>query len=112
MPARGDICDIRHRVLEIDPSYVLVYNARTGKHEIHNADSRWRTTYELTVPFNELDARTLDYVRETQIWNSKKLIAEMEANNARIDAEKQSSAEREMHAASVDLANELRRATL
>lgn len=46
----------------------------------------------MALPFDKLDCRTLEYARKTRIENIEKMLREIEANNEKIQKEK----EREM----------------
>lgn len=61
-----DLHDISRRIREYDPTYFLMRNNRTGKVEVHNTENLGNT-YCFTNPFDELDARLLERVRETDI---------------------------------------------
>lgn len=82
---KSDLFDISNRIKSIDKKYYIVFNLQNGKYEVHY--KRTKNTYELTLPFTELDARTIEYVQKTKIENQKKLIAEMENQNALLEAE-------------------------
>lgn len=74
---------IPERLSEIDPGYFVVRNHRKKTFEIHHSD-QVDNTYCLTVPYEELDARTLELVRKTRISNLEKLIAEMDQANQKL----------------------------
>ena len=64
----SDVYNISKRVKYIDKDYYVVYNTSTSKFEIHNL-SQLGSTFCLTLPFNELDERTLEYINETKSEN-------------------------------------------
>lgn len=76
----SDTYFISSRIKEIDPDYFIVYNEGKHRFEVHNA-AQGQSTYALTLPFEELDARTLNLVEKTRIANKDKLIEEMEREN-------------------------------
>lgn len=84
--------DIPERIKEIEPHYFVMFNPRQQKFEIHNTN-QLHSTYCLTVPFNELDSRTLDEVRRTRIENAKKLMAEIEAHNQKLELDRLKAAQ-------------------
>lgn len=79
---------IPERLKEIDPHYFVVRNHQKGVFEIHH-NNQPHTTYCLTVPYPELDCRTLELVRKTAIHNLDKLIAQMDEENQKRERETQ-----------------------
>ena len=75
--------DIPQRLKEIDKGYFLVLNRNTGKFEVHHIDNKG-STYCLTNPYDDLDARLLDYVRETKSERAAIIFSEMEKKNAKL----------------------------
>ena len=71
----ADLYDIAKRLREIDPDYRVWYSYRRHKYEIHNVGQRGGT-YALTVPYGELDERTLRLVRRTRAENAAEFIRE------------------------------------
>lgn len=80
---------------EIDPGLFVVYDLRSGKYEVHNSDYEDGDTYYCTIPYDELDARALEYVREIRFKDNELKIAEMEAHNEKIINEEKKKAEDE-----------------
>ena len=80
---KRDVFDIADRVREVDEAYFIVRNHKRGCFEVH-ARGQTPSTFCLTVPFSELDARTVELVRKTRAENAKKLFAEMERENERM----------------------------
>ena len=78
---------IPERLREIDEGYFVVRNHQTKQFEIHHS-GQLHNTYCLTVPFDELDERTIRLVRKTRICNLEKLLDEMEEHNRKL-SEKQ-----------------------
>ncbi len=85
-----DVYEIAKRIKYIDKYYYIIYD--TSKHifEIHNSSQR-DTTYCLTLPYNTLDERTLQYVYESSSANIETIIEKIENNNElRENADKRS----------------------
>ena len=61
-----DLCNIADRIRKIDPSYYIVFNKRNGRYEVHSTDNIG-ASFCFLVPYDELDARTLVYCRETRV---------------------------------------------
>jgi len=107
---KNDLYGIAERIRHIDSGYFIVWNVVRKKYEVHNVDTLCPSTYEFTVPYNELDSRTLEYCKETRRENTEKLIAEIEKNNEKIDTEVASRRYNEIEAITTELATDLRRA--
>jgi hypothetical protein len=80
----SNVFDIPERLREIDPGYFLVYNRSRDKYEVHHIENRGGT-YCLTVPYDEIDSRLLDYVRETRAERAAKLFEKMERDNQKLE---------------------------
>ncbi len=88
----SNIFNIPERLREIEPHYFVMFNPRQQKFEVHNTN-QLHSTYCLTVPFDELDSRTLDEVRRTRWENHKKLMAEIEAHNQKLELDRLKAAQ-------------------
>ncbi len=75
-----DVYNISKRIKDIDKNYYVVYNTSKQKFEIHNS-KQYGTSYCLTVPFNQLDKRTLKYVLKTQSANIDEILDQIENDN-------------------------------
>lgn len=83
---RDDLYSINRRLKEIDNSYFLIYDTFREKYEVHSTDNGGASSYCFTVPFDELDARTLVYARETNVaTRGDKIFEEMEKKNEEIE---------------------------
>lgn len=85
-PIVTNVFNIPERLREIDPGYFVLRNHETKAFEIHHRDQP-HNTYCLTVPYEELDERTLWLVRKTRIANIEKILLEMEETNQKISEE-------------------------
>ncbi len=79
----NDLYDISSRLMEIDEDYYIVYNLKRGRYEVHHKKQRGGS-YCLTVPYDELDARTVELVRKTRRQNMDGLLKEIERHNAKL----------------------------
>lgn len=75
----SDLFDIARRLKEIDAGYFIL--CKRGRFEVHNRGDE--PTYCLTVPWSELDARTVELVRKTRAERAAELFAELERDNER-----------------------------
>lgn len=85
----NDVFDIASRIKEIDNGYFIMYNRTKKRFEVHN--ERQKPTLALTLPFGELDFRTVDYVLKTRISRIDEIVKEIDANNDRIEKNKMNS---------------------
>ena len=87
----SDVYNISKRVKFIDKDYYVVYNTLTSKFEVHNSN-QLGSTYCLTLPFNELDEQTLNYINKTKSKNIEEILCKIEnENKIRESAEKSSA---------------------
>ncbi len=75
-----DVYEIAKRIRYIDKDYYIIYDTSKKVFEVHNS-SQLDTTYCLTIPFNTLDIRTLEYVYESMSANIDKIIEKIENDN-------------------------------
>ncbi len=76
-----DLFDISRRLKSVDEDYRLYYNGAKRRYEVHNR-KQCGSTLAFVVPFEELDARTVEYARKTRAENIELLLAEMDKHNA------------------------------
>jgi hypothetical protein len=85
----SSVTNIPKRLMEIDKGYFVVRNHKTGRFEIHHTDGFPLESFQLTLPFDELDERTLQYVWDTRVENSKAIFELMERQNAKLEEDEQ-----------------------
>jgi hypothetical protein len=66
-PIFSHIYDIPRRVRDYDPSFFVVFNKNNQKYEVHSLDYPGDNTLSLTVPYEELDIRTLHHIYKNDI---------------------------------------------
>ncbi len=81
----GDPFDICDRLKSVDDGYFVVFNTKRNRYEVHNFKNV--DTFCFVVPYDKLDSRTVDYCLKTRVQNIEALMAEIDAENARIQAE-------------------------
>ena len=79
----NDLYDIAWRLRSINDSYRLYYNVKKHRYEVRNATT---DALEFVVPFNELDARTVEYARYTSVQNAKQVFEDIERNNRKLSS--------------------------
>lgn len=80
-----DLYDIASRIKQIDDGYFIFYSYKRKKYEIHNSHQRGNTL-SLILPFDKLDARALDLVRQTSRERASEYLKEIEKENERARA--------------------------
>lgn len=75
---------ISSRIKEVDENYYIVYSPARGCFELHNSKQLF-STFALTIPYEQLDERTIFLARKTRRENSDKLIKEMDEHNSRLE---------------------------
>ncbi len=83
IPITDDLYDIARRLRSVDDDYRLLYNTDKNRYEVHSAA---RGAIQFVVPFDEADARTVDYALRTRVQNAEAIFAEVERHNERTEA--------------------------
>jgi len=78
-----DTHDIVSRLREIDCNYFVVYNSERQCFEVHNFGQK--NTYCLTVPYAQLDCRTITLTLKSRREFLEKILAEIDASNERLE---------------------------
>ena len=76
------VFEIPQRIKEYDDSFFIVRNHKTKKFEVHSTDNVF-STYCFTVPFDELDQRTIDIAikNDTKNKGAKEIEREIDDHN-------------------------------
>lgn len=74
----NDLFDISSRLRAINDDYRLYYNGQKRRYEVHSAK---RKALQFVVPYNELDARTVEYAMYSRVENAKRIFEDIERNN-------------------------------
>lgn len=78
-----DLYDIASRVCEIDPSYEVYFETELQKFTLWAKGKR-----QLVFPFENLDARAVEYTRETGTNRLDEIVKELDAKNERYEKER------------------------
>ena len=106
-----DLYGIAERIQDIEDGYFIVFDSRSGRYEVHSAYNKG-STYCFSVPYDALDARTLDYCHRTRIANTDRILAEIEKTNEALKAGRMKKFSSDIEAASYETATELKLANL
>jgi hypothetical protein len=94
---------IPERLREIDRGYFVVFNHKNDSFEIHHEDCLPNDSFQLWIPFKELDQRTIDRVLETRVENAKALFDLMERQNAKLEEDAQKKSDEATHEISKEI---------
>lgn len=90
IPVLTNIYDIPVRLKEVNRDFFVMFNTRIQKFEIHCASQPF-DTLACVLPFEELDARALQYVREFSRERTQHLAEEIERYNEELDRKEEAA---------------------
>lgn len=96
IPVLTHIYDIPVRLKEVNGDFFVMFNTRSQKYEVH-CKSQPFDTLACVLPFDELDARAITYVREFARERTEDIAREIDQYNDELD--------RKEKAALIDKAN-------
>lgn len=99
-----DVNNIAKRIRDLEDGYFIVHNNRTNCYEVHST-MNIGDTYCFTVPYETLDARTLEYCRYTS--TSRNAVATIEKKNEKIRRSEERSNRNDMYDRSMELADRM-----
>lgn len=76
IPIEKDVFSIAERLKEIDERYVLYRNPIAHRFEVYVGEA-----LQFVVPFQKLDARTVEYARKTRIERMDAIVKEIDRLN-------------------------------
>lgn len=76
---KDDVYFVAQRLKEIDKSYYIIFNLSKKCYEVHSSEQK--DSYCFTIPYTQLDERTLHFALKTRRENQDKIIKEIEKNN-------------------------------
>lgn len=84
------VYEIPQRLKEYDDSFFVVFNNNNGRFEVHSTDNLFHT-YCMTVPYEELDSRTINLVKanDTKNKGAYEIEKELNAHNAKVEVQKE-----------------------
>lgn len=83
VPVVSHTMDIPVRLKELNGAFFVMFNVRTQKYEVHCADQPF-DTLACVLPFGQLDARTIQYVREHSSKRLETIAREIEEHNEKL----------------------------
>lgn len=85
IPVISHVTDIPVRLKQLNRAFFVMFNTKKQKYEIHCADQPF-DTLACVLPYDELDARAITYVREHSSERLEKIAREIEEHNERLVA--------------------------
>ena len=79
----NDLYDIAWRLRAISDDYRVYYNTVKNRYEVHSFRKK---KLEFIIPYDELDARAVEYAQYTRVENAERIFAEIEKHNAKLEA--------------------------
>lgn len=80
----NDLFDIASRLKSVNENYRLYYNKIAERYEVHNCLQR-PSTLAFVVPYDQLDARTVEYARFSSVQNAENVFKDIEATNEKLE---------------------------
>ncbi|MDD4002884.1 MAG: hypothetical protein PHE12_01660 [Clostridia bacterium] len=81
---QNDLFDIAARLREIDSGYYVIFDTVKKVYQIHNC-AQANGTYCLTLPYDSLDARAVEYVKSTRRQYAENIIRQIETHNQNLE---------------------------
>ncbi len=100
----NDTNHIAERIRDIEDGYFILQDNVSGDYEVHSTENIG-DTYCFTVPYDSLDARTLEYCRYTS--TGRNAVAIIEKKNERIQRSAERSKKNDLHDRSMELADRM-----
>jgi hypothetical protein len=88
LPVLNNVYDIPVRLKEVNRDFFVMFNTRKQKFEVHCASQPF-DTLACVLPFDELDARAIQYVREFSRERTEHLAEEIDRYNEELDRREQ-----------------------
>jgi hypothetical protein len=83
VPVTSHALDIPIRLKELNGAFFVMFNVRTQRYEVHCATQPF-DTLACTLPFDQLDARAIEYVREHSVERLETIAREIEEHNEKL----------------------------
>lgn len=80
----NDVFCVVRQLKSIDKDYTVYYDKIKNRFEVHNRKNG-ANSLAVVSPFKSLDSRLVKMVRQTRVEYMDKLIADMEANNLKLE---------------------------
>lgn len=101
---KNDTNHIAERIRAIEDGYFILQDNTNGSYEVHSTQNIGNT-YCFAVPYDTLDARTLEYCRYTS--TGRNVAATIEKSNERIRRSAERSNKNDIHDRSLEFADRM-----
>ena len=75
----NDLFDVAQRLKSVNENYVLYFNVQKQRYEVYENSHGFNLAF--VVPYDELDARTVEYAKFTRVQNCQAVFDEIEKAN-------------------------------
>jgi len=90
---KNDVFDICSRIKKFDSSYRVVYDTKLNKYQIYSTILNGeieligctQLTYICSLPYHQLDKRSIDYLYNTTINNIDDFIKQLDSDNKKLE---------------------------
>ncbi len=83
IPIEKDVFSVADRLKEVDERYRVYRNTLAHRFEVYVGEA-----LQFVVPFQKLDARTVEYARKTRIERVNKIVQELDKENDLLEKRK------------------------
>lgn len=83
IPIEKDVFSVADRLKEVDERYRVYRNTLAHRFEVYAGEA-----LQFVVPFQKLDARTVEYARKTRIERVNKIVQELDKENDLLEKRK------------------------
>ena len=83
IPIEKDVFSVADRLKEVDERYRVYRNTLDHRFEVYVGEA-----LQFVVPFQKLDARTVEYARKTRIERVNKIVQELDKENDLLEKRK------------------------
>lgn len=83
IPITNDLFDIADRLKSINEKYIVYYDTEKQRYEVYVQGNPDRLAF--VVPYDELDARTIDYALFTSVRNAREVFEAVERDNKKAE---------------------------
>lgn len=84
IPINNDLFDVANRLKSINANYRVYYNRVANRFEVHCLTQQG-STLAFVVPYDSLDARTVQLANQSRVEHSSRIFEEMEKHNTLLE---------------------------
>jgi len=92
---KKDVFNISRRIKNFDNSYCIVFDDEINKYQVYSTNlnelveqiSYYQLSYVCTLPYNELDERSIRYLYNTSVENIDNIIKQIDDDNKILESQ-------------------------